>query len=118
MQVQAIMFLAGNGTSKSPKASHSKCYVHTPTTRNITGNQVVPTQPITQPCSGLSCTFSVVSLPAPHLGSGPTNMDEPKEGNTEGVTAPSKPDCPKMVGAMTSISATNMISAGRILMCI
>lgn len=109
-KVQAIMILAGNGTSKSPKASHSKCYVHTPTTGNITGNHVVLTQPITQPCSGLSSPFSVASLPAPHLGSGLTNKNGPKEGNAEGVTALSKVDSPKMVGAMRSIAATTMMS--------
>ncbi|KAF8021130.1 hypothetical protein BT93_G1532 [Corymbia citriodora subsp. variegata] len=85
-KVQAIMFLAGHGTSKSPKASHSKCYVHTPT----------------RPCSGLSSPFSAISLPAPHLRIGPLNTNEPKEGNPEGITAPSKVDSPKMVGAMRS----------------
>ncbi|XP_030529157.2 uncharacterized protein LOC115739977 [Rhodamnia argentea] len=107
-KVQALMFLARSGTCKSPKTLHSRCHVQAPTPGNIISNHVVLKQPATRPCSGLSSPFSVVSHPAPELGSGPTNMEK---GNTEGVTAPGKVDSPKMVGAMRSTYATTMISA-------
>lgn len=114
MQVQSIMFLAGSGTSKSPKTSHSRCYVQAPTPGNTIGNHGVLKQPTAQPCSGLSSPFSVISHLAPKMGSGPSNMEK---GNTERVIALSKVDNPKTVGAMRSISATTRVSAGRILMC-
>ncbi|KAI3413031.1 Tify domain-containing protein [Psidium guajava] len=107
-KVQALMFLAGSGTSKSPKASHSRCHVQAPTSGNIISSQMVLKQPTTRPCTGLSSPFSVVLHPARDPGGGLANMEK---GNTEGVTAPGKVDSPKMIEARGSISATTKISA-------
>uniref|UniRef100_A0A5B7A904 Protein TIFY n=1 Tax=Davidia involucrata TaxID=16924 RepID=A0A5B7A904_DAVIN len=111
-KAQAIMFLAGNGSTAASNTAQPRAQVQTPTSKLAAGDGVFANQPMnTPPCSGLSSPMSVSSHPVGQSGSGSTNNDEVMAVKTTGVstTPVSKVDPPKIVTSLGPVSATTMI---------
>ncbi|KAK9060080.1 hypothetical protein SSX86_020784 [Deinandra increscens subsp. villosa] len=88
-KAQAIMFLAGNGSSASTPQPRAQAQV--PISRTPTGDVVYMAQPINaQPCSAMSSPMSVSSHP-------PTNKDESFKTVKSSVGPASKVDTPTRV---------------------
>ncbi|KAA8529020.1 hypothetical protein F0562_033492 [Nyssa sinensis] len=111
-KAQAIMFLAGNGSSAASNTTQPRAQVQTLNSKLAAVDGVFVNQPMnTPPCSALSSPMSVSSHPVGQSGSGSISNDEVMAAKTTGVsTAPvSKVDPPKIVTSLGPVSATNMI---------
>ncbi|KAK2635416.1 hypothetical protein Ddye_030208 [Dipteronia dyeriana] len=114
-KAQAIMLLAGNGSSISPNAAQTKVQVQAPSSKPAAVNSVTVNQPVNAPpCTGLPSPISISSHTGTHSGSGSTSTEEMMVVKTTGVIA--TPVCKlepsKTVNAVGSVAATSMIPAG------
>ncbi|CAL5354794.1 unnamed protein product [Camellia sinensis] len=108
-KAQAIMFLAGNGSTTASNMAQPGAQVQVPASKQAGGDGVLVNQPTnTTLSSALSSPISVSSHPIGHSGSGPTTNDEVMAVKpTGGLSIPiNKADPPKIV---TSLAATTMI---------
>ncbi|KAL7181251.1 hypothetical protein ACSBR1_040178 [Camellia fascicularis] len=108
-KAQAIMFLAGNGSTTASNMAQPGAQVQVPASKQAGGDGVLVNQPTNTPLSSaLSSPISVSSHPVGHSGSGPTTNDEVMAVKpTGGLSIPiNKADPPKIV---TSLAATTMI---------
>ncbi|XAR63666.1 hypothetical protein NMG60_11023690 [Bertholletia excelsa] len=108
-KAQAIMLLAGNGSSTTSNMAQPRAQIQVPAPKHAAGDGILVNQPAnTPPNSGLSSPISVSSHPVGHSGGGSTNNDEVMAVKPPGVlsTPVSKLDPPKTV---TSIATTAMI---------
>ncbi|XP_059649487.1 protein TIFY 6B-like isoform X4 [Cornus florida] len=110
-KAQAIMFLAGNGSSTASNMMQPRTQVHTPTPKLAAGDDACVNPINTPPYSGFSSPMSVTSHPIGQSGSGSTNNDESMAVKTTGVltTPVSKVDPPKIVTSLGPVSATTMM---------
>ncbi|CAL2232585.1 unnamed protein product [Prunus armeniaca] len=108
-KVQAMMLLAGNGSSISSNAAQPK--TQAPSAKFPVEDGVPVNQPTNTPPSGLSSPLSVSSHTGVQSVSGSTNTDELMAPRTTGhPTSPvSKMEPPKIVNAVGSVAATSMI---------
>ncbi|GMY18238.1 Protein TIFY 6B [Fagus crenata] len=108
-KAQAIMFLAGNGSSIASNAAHPKAQVQAPSSKLAAAEGVPVNQPInSQPGSGLSSPLSVSSHTGAQSGSGSTSNDELKAAKATGspTTPVSKVEPPKIANMVGSVTAT------------
>ncbi|KAF8407605.1 hypothetical protein HHK36_006739 [Tetracentron sinense] len=113
-QVQAIMFLAGNGSSITANTTHPKAQVQAPTPKLVVGDNVHQNQSHTiSPCSGVSSPMSVTSHAVAQSGSGIGSTDELMAVKTIGAltTSGSQLEPPKITNSLGSAAATLMPSA-------
>ncbi|KAF5442773.1 hypothetical protein F2P56_035395 [Juglans regia] len=109
-KAQAMMFLAGNGSSITFNTAHPKAQVQAPSSKLAVGDGVPLNQPKnTQPCSGLSSPLSVSSHTGAQSLSGSTSNDELMEAKTAGVsiTPVSKVE-PRKANVVGSVTVTSM----------
>ncbi|CAB4265215.1 unnamed protein product [Prunus armeniaca] len=108
-KVQAMMLLAGNGSSISSNAAQPK--TQAPSAKFPVEDGVPVNQPTNTPPSGLSSPLSVSSHTGVQSVSGSTNTDELMAPRTTGhPTSPvSKMEPPKIVNAVGSVAATSLI---------
>ncbi|KAI5573673.1 hypothetical protein BDE02_10G095800 [Populus trichocarpa] len=108
-KAQAIMFLAGNGSSISSKSAQPKVQVQAFSSKPAAADVSPVNQPImsTPPCSSLSSP----SHTGAQSGSGSTSTEEIMATKTTGpVTIPViKPDHPKTGNVVGSVATTTMI---------
>ncbi|XP_042985154.1 protein TIFY 6B-like isoform X2 [Carya illinoinensis] len=109
-KVQAMMFLAGNGSSITFNTAHPKAQVQAPSSKLAVGDGVPLNQPINaQPCSGLSSPLSVSSHTGAQSLSGSTSNDELMTAKTTGVsTTPVSKAEPQKANVVGSVTATPM----------
>ncbi|XP_041014650.1 protein TIFY 6B-like isoform X5 [Juglans microcarpa x Juglans regia] len=110
-KAQAMMFLAGNGSSITFNTAHPKAQVQAPSSKLAVGDGVPLNQPKnTQPCSGLSSPLSVSSHTGAQSLSGSTSNDELMEAKTTGVsiTPVSKVE-PQKANVVGSVTVTSML---------
>lgn len=118
-QAQAIMFLAGNGSSVASNAANLKAQVQAPSSKLAGGDGVPVNQPINAPPSALSSPLSVSSHTGAQSGSGSTSTDELMGAKkTSGVpnSPVSKVEPPKILNAAGSVSTTPMMPSGGMLL--
>ena len=114
-KAQAIMLLAGNGTSVAPTVAQPKVQAQAPTSKAAAVDAVIVNQTINTPSgSGLSSPLSVSSHTGAQSGSGSSNTEEPMATKTTGVaTTPiCKLELPNVVNAMGSVASTSVIPSG------
>ncbi|KAG2701510.1 hypothetical protein I3760_06G048600 [Carya illinoinensis] len=109
-KVQAMMFLAGNGSSITFNTAHPKAQVQAPSSKLAVGDGVPLNQPINaQPCSGLSSPLSVSSHTGAQSLSGSTSNDELMTAKTTGVsTTPVSKAEPQKANVVGSVTVTPM----------
>ncbi|CAK9172253.1 unnamed protein product [Ilex paraguariensis] len=111
-KAQAIMFLAGNGSSAPSSVAQPRAQVQAPASKVAAGDGVFVNQPTnnTPPCSGLSSPMSVSSHPASQSG-GSSTTDEGMTGKTVGVTATpvSKVDSPNIATPLGPVASTTIM---------
>lgn len=115
MQVQAIMFLAGNGSSISSNMAQSNIQVQTPSSKPIATDVSPVNLSVTiPPCSRLSSPVSFSSQTGAQSGSGSTSTEEIMAAKKTGVatTPVSKLETPKISSAMGTVTATSMMPSG------
>lgn len=115
LQAQAIMFLAGNGSSVASNVTNLKAQVQGPSSKLAAGDGVPVIQPINTPPSALSSPLSVSSHTGAQSGSGSTSTDELMAAKkTTGVpnSPVSKVEAPKIINAVGSVSTTPMMPSG------
>ncbi|XWS22867.1 hypothetical protein CRYUN_Cryun29cG0073000 [Craigia yunnanensis] len=108
-KAQAIMFLAGNGSSMASNVAHPKVQVQKPISKPVQVDSVPPNQLInTQLSSGISIPLSVSSHTGAQSRSGSTSTDELMVCKTTGspTTPINKVEPPKLVNTMGSVAAT------------
>jgi len=114
IQAQAIMFLAGNGSSISSKSAQPKVQVQAFSSKPAAADVSPVNHPImsTPPCSSLSSP----SHTGAQSGSGSTSTEEIMATKTTGpVTIPViKPDHAKTGNVVGSVATTTMIPSGMI----
>uniref|UniRef100_A0A5B7A7C8 Protein TIFY n=1 Tax=Davidia involucrata TaxID=16924 RepID=A0A5B7A7C8_DAVIN len=111
-KAQAIMLLAGNGSSAASNMAQPTTQVQTPPSKLAAGDGGLVNQAMnTPPCSGLSSPMSVSSHPVGQSGGGSTDSDEVMAVKTTEVstTPASKADSPKIVTPLGTVGATTMI---------
>lgn len=114
-QAQAIMLLAGNGSSIAPTMAQPKVQVQAPSSKPTTVDGVTGNQPVsTPPGTGRSSPISVSSHTGTQSASGSTSTEEPMAAKTIGLTTTHicKPETPNMEKAVGSVAATAVTSAG------
>ncbi|CAK7326788.1 unnamed protein product [Dovyalis caffra] len=108
-KAQAIMFLAGNGSSISSNLAQPKVQVQASSSKPATADASPVNQPVmpTPPCSRLSSP----SHTGAQSGSGSTSTEEIMATKTTGaVTTPvTKPEHPKTANVVESVATTTMI---------
>ncbi|GMI87611.1 JASMONATE-INSENSITIVE 3, jasmonate-zim-domain protein 3 [Hibiscus trionum] len=109
-KAQAIMFLAGNGSSLASNSAYPKAQVQTPVLKPVQVESVLANQIInTQLNSGMSSPHAV----AAQSGSGSTSTEDQMICKTSGTPTPSTPisklEAPKLVNTMGSVAATGMM---------
>ncbi|KAK3221935.1 hypothetical protein Dsin_008960 [Dipteronia sinensis] len=114
-KAQAIMFLAGNGSSIAPNAAQPKVQIQAPSSKSAAVNGVTVNQPVNAPpCTGLPSPISISSHTDTHSGSGSTSTEDMMVVKTTGVNA--TPVCKlepsKTVNAVGSVAATSTMPAG------
>ncbi|KAE8719257.1 putative Plant UBX domain-containing protein 2 [Hibiscus syriacus] len=109
-KAQAIMFLAGNGSSMASSSAFPKVQVQAPVLKpvpveNVPANHIINTQLN----SGMLSPHAV----AAQSGTGSTNTEDQMICKTSGTPTPSTPisklEAPKLVTAMGSVAATGMM---------
>ncbi|XP_012072286.1 protein TIFY 6B isoform X2 [Jatropha curcas] len=110
-KAQAILFLAGNGSSISSNMAQPKIQVQAPSSKPIATDISPVSQPVTTPpCSCLSSPLSVSSHTGAQSGSGSTSTEEILTAKSTGTTTPvSKLESPRIASTMGSVAATTMI---------
>ncbi|KAJ4710042.1 TIFY 6B-like protein [Melia azedarach] len=114
-KAQAIMLLAGNGSSTAPTAAQPKVQVQAPSSKPAAADGVTVNQPVnTLPCSGFSSPISGSSQTGAQSGSGSTSTEEPGASKTAGVaTTPiCKLEPPSVTNAAGSVPSTPVTPAG------
>lgn len=114
-KAQAIMLLAGNGSSIAPTVAQPKVQFQAPSSKPTTIDGVTVSQPVnTPPCTGLSSAISVSSHTGAQSASGSTSTEEPMAAKTTGLatTHICKLETPNMEKAVGSVAATAVTSAG------
>ncbi|KAL5827897.1 hypothetical protein ACOSQ3_019748 [Xanthoceras sorbifolium] len=114
-KAQAIMLLAGNGSSIAPIAAQPKVQVQAPSLKPGAVGGVMVNQPVNAPpCTGLPSPISVSSHTGAQSGSGSTSTEEVMVVKTSGIaTTPVwKPEPPKTVNAVGSVATTSTMQAG------
>ncbi|KAJ0037925.1 hypothetical protein Pint_22368 [Pistacia integerrima] len=114
-KAQAIMLLAGNGTSVAPTVAQPKVQAQAPSSKPAAVDAVIVNHTInTPPGSGLSSPLSVSSHTGAQSGSGSNNTEEPMATKTTGVaTTPiCKLELSNGVNAMGSVASTSVIPSG------
>ncbi|KAF8389962.1 hypothetical protein HHK36_024482 [Tetracentron sinense] len=111
LHAQAIMFMAGNGSSTNANMTHPRARVQAPTPRQLAGDGVHGNQShAASPCSGLSSPMSVTSHAGNQSGSGSSSTDEMIAAKTIGaLAAPSSSsqlEPPKIVSLLGYAAAT------------
>ncbi|XP_039006907.1 protein TIFY 6B-like isoform X2 [Hibiscus syriacus] len=109
-KAQAIMFLAGNGSSMASSSAYPKDQVQTPVLKPVRVESVPTNQIInTQLNSGMSSPHAV----AAQSGTGSTSTEDQMICKTSGTPTPSTPisklEATKLVNAMGSATATGMM---------
>ena len=114
MQAQAIMFLAGNGSSISSNLAHPGVQAQAFSSKPAAADLSPVNQPImsTPPCSRLSSP----SHTGAQSGSGSTSTEEIMATKTTGAatTHVTKPEHPKTANVVGSVTTTTMIPSGMI----
>ncbi|XVE85459.1 hypothetical protein DITRI_Ditri17bG0092600 [Diplodiscus trichospermus] len=111
-KAQAIMFLAGNGSSVASNVAHPKAQVQTPISKPVQVDSVPANLLInTQLSSGISSPLSLSSHAGAQSRSGSTSTDELMVCKTVGnpITTISKVEPPKLVNTIGSVAATGMM---------
>lgn len=111
-KVQAIMFLAGNGSSISSNMAQSNIQVQTPSSKPLATDVSPVNLSVTiPPCSRLSSPVSFSSQTGAQSGSGSTSTEEIMAAKNTGVatTPVSKLETPKISSAMGTVTATSMM---------
>ncbi|GMN38488.1 hypothetical protein TIFTF001_007718 [Ficus carica] len=110
-KAQAIMFLAGSGSSMPANAANLKAQVLAPTSKLAAADGIPVNQPINTSNSALSSPLSVSSHTGTQSGSGSTSTDELIAAKTTAVpiTPVSKMEPPKIMNAVGSVAATAMM---------
>ncbi|XWS69372.1 hypothetical protein CRYUN_Cryun04dG0173400 [Craigia yunnanensis] len=111
-KAQAIMFLAGNGSSMASNVAHPKVQVQTPISKPVQVDSVIPNQLInTQLSCGISSPLSVSSHTGAQSRSVSSSTDELMVCKTTGtLTTPiSKVEPPKLLNTMGSAAANGMM---------
>ncbi|XP_031271729.1 protein TIFY 6B-like isoform X3 [Pistacia vera] len=114
-KAQAIMLLAGNGTSVAPTVPQPKVQAQAPSSKPAAVDAVIVNHTInTPPGSGLSSPLSVSSHTGAQSGSGSNNTEEPMATKTTGVaTTPiCKLELSNGVNGMGSVASTSVIPSG------
>ncbi|TXG57185.1 hypothetical protein EZV62_018498 [Acer yangbiense] len=110
-KAQAIMLLAGNGSSIAPNAAQPKVQVQAPSSKPAAVNGVTVNQPVNAPpCTGLPSPMSISSNTGTHSGSGSTSTEEMMVVKTTGPVCKLEPS--KTVNAVGSVAATSTMPAG------
>ncbi|KAH7516295.1 hypothetical protein FEM48_Zijuj10G0120100 [Ziziphus jujuba var. spinosa] len=111
VNAQAIMFLAGNGSSMASNGANLKAQVQGPSLKLAAADGVPVNQPISTPHSALSSPLSVSSHTGAQSGSGSTSTDELMAAKPTGVPSSpvSKVEPPKMINAVGSVAASPMM---------
>ncbi|XWS34452.1 hypothetical protein CRYUN_Cryun21dG0039800 [Craigia yunnanensis] len=117
-KAQAIMFLAGNGSSMASNVVHPKVQGQTPISKPVQVDNVPANQLInTQLSSGISSPLSVSSHTGAQSRSGSNCTDELLVCKTKGnpTTPTSKVEPPKLVNTMGSVPQSRKASLARFL---
>ncbi|OVA11209.1 Tify [Macleaya cordata] len=112
-KAQAIMFLAGNGTSANPNIAAPRAQVQAPIPKTVGADVVHGNQShSTSPCSGLSSPISVTSHPGAQSASGCSGTDELMAAKSKGPLVPpsSQPEPSKVLTSLGT-AATLMPAA-------
>ncbi|KAK0573058.1 hypothetical protein LWI29_002404 [Acer saccharum] len=110
-KAQAIMLLAGNGSSIALNAAQPKVQVQAPSSKPAAVNGVTVNQPVNAPpCTGLPSPMSISSHTGTHSGSGSTSTEEMMVVKTTGPVCKLEPS--KTVNAVGSVAATSTMPAG------
>lgn len=114
MQAQAIMFLAGNGSSMASNV-HQRSQFQPPSTKVAANDAVIVNHTMSMlPTSGLSSPMSVSSHTGAQSGSGSTSNNDMLHAKTTGVsvTPVTRVDTPKIVPSRGPVTAVTMIQSG------
>ncbi|KAL7000894.1 hypothetical protein U1Q18_002046 [Sarracenia purpurea var. burkii] len=114
-KVQAIMFLARNGSTTVSHTAQPRAQVQGPASKQVEGGEgiLVNQHTNTPPGSGFSSPISVSSHPVGQSVNGSIANEEVMAAKPNGVlsTQVSKADTPEVVTSLGSLAATTMISS-------